>query len=96
MTELELQRIVDGEMTSAERARCLKQLDDQSPQWRTLALGLLADQDLRRYFRPVEAEVSRLDVATASSRKMTHTAAARCTSCHAARDCRRWCLVGTW
>ncbi len=66
MTELELQRIVDGEMTGAERARCLTQLDEQSPHWRSLALSLLADQDLRRCFQPVEPDVMRSTVATVS------------------------------
>ncbi len=51
MTELELQRIVDGELTSADRAKLLGQLDERSPLWRTLALSLLADQDLRRCFQ---------------------------------------------
>ncbi len=58
MTELELQQIVDGEMASDQRAKCLKQLDPQSPQWRTLALSLLADQDLRRCFQSVQADVA--------------------------------------
>ena len=74
MTELELQRIVDGEMTSADRACCLKQLDDQSPQWRSLALGLLADQDLRRCFQTAEAGVSQVNVATASTSQATYPA----------------------
>ena len=44
MSPLELQRIADGELTHAQRAKLLSKLEPRSEQWRTLALLLLEDQ----------------------------------------------------
>lgn len=78
MTELELQRIVDGELTGGERARCLSQLNEQSPLWRTLALSLLADQDLRRCFQQSgphrKSRTLQTIVAPATNSQSVHTA----------------------
>lgn len=44
MNHLELQRLVDGQLTHAQRAELLGSLPAQDPQWRTLAMLLLEEQ----------------------------------------------------
>lgn len=51
MSPLELQRIVDGELDHAARARLLETLGDDAGNWRSLALALLEDQQWSRELR---------------------------------------------
>ncbi len=53
MNELELQRLVDGELTFEDRRRVLSQLDQESSQWKTLALALMEDREFDRVIREV-------------------------------------------
>jgi hypothetical protein len=48
MSPLELQRLVDGQVSHAQRAQWLQDLAPQDPQWRTLSLLLLEDQALAK------------------------------------------------
>ncbi len=52
MDEIELQRLMDGELDHAERQRVLIQLDCMPSRWRSVALALLEDQDFRRELGP--------------------------------------------
>jgi hypothetical protein len=51
MSPLDLQRIVDGELDHAARARVLETLGDDARNWRSLALALLEDQQWSRELR---------------------------------------------
>jgi len=44
MAPLELQRLIDGEMTHAQRADLLCRLGDDTTQWKSLAMSLLEEQ----------------------------------------------------
>ncbi|MFN7737499.1 MAG: hypothetical protein ACK52S_22085 [Pirellula sp.] len=48
MAPLELQRLIDGEMTHAQRAELLHRLGDYTEQWKTLAMSLLEEQQWSR------------------------------------------------
>lgn len=48
MAPLELQRLIDGEMTHAQRADLLHRLGNDTQQWKTLALSLLEEQQWSR------------------------------------------------
>ena len=45
MNPLELQQLVDGQLSHAQRADLLRALDPRDPQWRTLAMLLLEEQE---------------------------------------------------
>jgi hypothetical protein len=48
MAPLELQRLIDGEMTHAQRADLLHRLGDDTTQWKSLAMSLLEEQQWSR------------------------------------------------
>ncbi|MBM3963534.1 MAG: hypothetical protein FJ308_00475 [Planctomycetes bacterium] len=48
MAPLELQRLIDGEMTHAQRADLLHRLGNDTEQWKTLAMSLLEEQQWSR------------------------------------------------
>lgn len=48
MDKIELQKLVDGELNRLEQRQLLCQLDEQSTEWRSVALALLEEQEFRR------------------------------------------------
>jgi hypothetical protein len=50
MNEIERQRLIDGECDDQQRAELLASLGDDIVQWRQLALQLLEEQQLQKYF----------------------------------------------
>jgi hypothetical protein len=50
MNEIELQRLVDGECNDRQQAEILGSLGEDVDQWRQLALHLLEEQRLQKYF----------------------------------------------
>jgi len=50
MDKIELQKLVDGELNRSEQRQLLCRLDEQSSEWRSVALALLEEQEFRRVF----------------------------------------------
>ncbi len=48
MDEIELQKLIDGELDRSQQKQLLCQLDRESSQWRVVALALLEEQEFRR------------------------------------------------
>ena len=68
MDKIELQRLLDGELDHEQRRRLLCQLDEQSTQWRTVALAMLEEQEFRREFTTQTNQQSNSPVSQSNSK----------------------------
>ncbi|NIL98401.1 MAG: hypothetical protein GTO62_15045, partial [Planctomycetales bacterium] len=53
--ELQIQRLVDGELDPEQRAELLRKLDADAQAWRDVALAFVEDQSYRSQYRAVGA-----------------------------------------
>jgi hypothetical protein len=61
MLAIELQRLVDGELSHGQRVELLRSLGDDAQQWRKLALALLEEQQWSRSIHPELLEQPKME-----------------------------------
>jgi hypothetical protein len=91
MNPIELQRLMDGELSHDDRARLLRSLGDDVVSWRTIALRLLEEHSLKAHCqdwldRSMQAPSARSPSARMATAQATSPSQAKSASAMAKRD----------